>query len=117
VRHFIELEGLLLSSSSDPFLESHVVRIIISNSLHWKSRSEVEWSIDIESKSTVISLGSYLGCFVNIDNSPSLVSSTVSLPDMNFLSFGISVCRNIENLVVVNISEESSFIGEDLPPF
>jgi hypothetical protein len=116
VRHFIKFEGLLLSSWIMISSESKIIWNIFSNSLHWKSWSEEHWSIDVESIFTVISLGSNLGSFVNIDNSPSLVGSVVSLPDNNLLSFGILVLEDINYLLVMDVNEVFTSSPEDLPP-
>jgi carbonic anhydrase/acetyltransferase-like protein (isoleucine patch superfamily) len=70
----------------------------------------------METEAFVKSLSWAFTGLVNIGDSPSLVCTSVSLPDDNLSSFFISVSVNIEDLVVLNISEESSFINEDLPP-
>jgi len=76
---------------------------------------DVEWSIDIETEVFIESLSQVL-CRVNVYNSPSLVCSVVSVPDLNVLSFNILVSCNINNLLVVDIDNELIFISEDLEP-
>jgi len=45
--------------------------VALSNSLHWKSGSQVEWSVDVESEIFAHSFGCFFLSFVNIDNIPS----------------------------------------------
>jgi hypothetical protein len=70
----------------------------------------------MESECTVVSLGWDLLCFVNIDNSPSLVDVVVSLPDDNLLSFSILSLEDIKCLLVSEVDEVVSSVIEDLPP-
>jgi len=72
------------SSQVDPVVSMHS-----DNSLHWHSRPDVEWSVDMEAKFFVQSLGFNLISFINVDDLPFLVSSVVALPDDNWLSFSI----------------------------
>jgi hypothetical protein len=51
-----------------------------------------------------------------IDNLPSLVGTVVLFPDNNLSTFIISASTDIKYLVVLDVSEELSFIDEDLPP-
>jgi len=73
LRDFIEVP-LLGSDILSPSLEPNVVSsVAFSNSLHWHSGSDIEWSVDMETEFLVESLGSNLRCLVKIDNLPSLV--------------------------------------------
>ena len=54
--------------------------------------------------------------FVNIDNSPSLVYSVMSVPHDNLLAFSILSLIDIKNLSVSDIVEVASSVLEDLPP-
>jgi hypothetical protein len=60
----------------------------LSNSVEWKFRDEIEWSVDMESEFLIQSfcLGLYL---VNIKYLPSLVGTVVSVVNLNSLSFNI----------------------------
>ena len=53
---------------------------------------------------------------VKIHDLPSLVGSTVFLPDDNSLSFFILSLIDIKYLLVLPVDEEFTFISEDLPP-
>jgi hypothetical protein len=54
------------------------------------------------------SLGLNLLCLVNIDDLPSLVGSSMSLPYNNVSVFFIFTTANIKNVVVLNISDKFS---------
>jgi hypothetical protein len=54
------------------------------------------------------SLGLNLFCLVNIDDLPSLVGSSMSLPYNNVSVFFIFTTANIKNVVVLNISDKFS---------
>jgi hypothetical protein len=56
----------------------------------------VEWSVAVETEVFVESLGLWSIIFVEIDNLPSLVGSTMFLPDDNCLSFNIFSSTNIK---------------------
>jgi hypothetical protein len=116
MRHFIKSEGLISSSALDISSKSKIIGNIISNSSHWESRSEEHWSIDIETKFTVVSLGSNLGSFVSIDNSPSLIPAIMLLVNNNLLAFNIFVLIDINCLSIVDVNEVLSSSPEDLPP-
>jgi hypothetical protein len=70
----------------------------------------------VETESAVIALGLFLGCFVKIDNSPSLVPSIMSTVDNNLLSFIVFLLVDINNFLVLDVDEVFSMISEDLPP-
>jgi hypothetical protein len=53
---------------------------------------------------------------VNVDNLPLLVLTIVSLGNSNFSVFFVSVSFDVKNQVVVDIGNELSFIGKELPP-
>ena len=58
-----------------------------------------------------------LGSFVNIDDSPSLVGSVVSLPDLDWSSFLISASMYVKASVgLLEVAEVFILVGEDLPP-
>jgi hypothetical protein len=81
---------VLLMLTTSPFLQPDVrSSLAFSNSLHWKSRSDVEWSVDIESEIFPESFICNLCHIVNIDYLPLLVLSAVLVVDLNKLSFNI----------------------------
>ena len=83
-------EPLLGSNILSPSLEGDLACTnALSNSLHWKSGSEIEWSVDMESEFRVESLFGNLSCFINIDYIPFLVSLSDVVPDTNCLTFDI----------------------------
>jgi len=99
------------SSQVDPMVSVHS-----NNSLHWHSRSDVEWSVDIEAKFFIHSLGFKLVGFINIDNLPSLVLSVMALVSNYWLSFSIFTSRDIKNLLVLDVDKLFASVLEDLPP-
>jgi hypothetical protein len=65
---------LLLSLIISPSLKDHVGSTKhFSNSIEWKLRDEVEWSVDVETKFFIQSLCLKFISFVKIENSPFLV--------------------------------------------
>ena len=99
------------SSEVDP-----VISMLDSNSLHWHSWSDVEWSIDVETELFVHSLGLNCWGLINVYNLPFLVSSTVTLVSNNWLSFSIFSSWYIKNFTVLDVDELFSSELEDLPP-
>jgi hypothetical protein len=86
------------------------------NSVEWKLRDEVEWSVDVEAEFFIQSLGLSLDS-INIFNFPSLVSTIMSIMDDNSLTFNILRSSNIETSVsLLDIAEVFIFIPEDLEP-
>jgi hypothetical protein len=60
---------LLGSGVISPSLHPNVVgTVALSNSMEWKLRNEIEWSVDMEAEVFVNSLGLWTLCFVKIDN-------------------------------------------------
>jgi hypothetical protein len=87
-----------------------------SNSLHWKSRSDVEWSISIESEVLVETLLFSLAGLVNIKDCPLLVVALIVAPDSDRSSFFVFTSFNIKDLVVLPVDKLLVLILEDLPP-
>jgi len=108
---------LLSSNVLSPSVEPDIVSTVaLSNSIHWESRNNVEWSIDVESKVFVETLGWISFHFINIGHSPLLILTIVVLIDTNFAAFFIFATCNIKNFAVIPIDELSVFIFENLPP-
>jgi len=88
---FIEVP-LLGSDILSPSLQPNIVgSVAFSDSLHWHSRSDVEWSVDVEAEFLVESLCSDFVSLIDVDNLPSLVFSTsllvVSVGNSDSLTF------------------------------
>jgi hypothetical protein len=93
-----------------------VVSMSLSNSLHWKSWLDDEWSVDMESEFFILTLVSNLLWFINVDNIPSLVGSSVSAPCENWLSFDILSTWDIKCFLGLEVDEVFTFILPELPP-
>jgi len=72
------------SSQVDPVVSVHG-----NNSLHWHSGSDVEWSIDFESRLLIESLGSDISSIISVSNIPFLVELSIVISNNNSLSFNI----------------------------
>jgi hypothetical protein len=108
---------LLLLDIVSPSLEPHVsVTVHLSNSVEWKLRDKIEWSIDVEAEFFIESLGLKLSGLIKIEYLPLLVFSSVITPNSNCLSFNILSSFNIKNLVVIPVEELAILILEDLEP-
>jgi hypothetical protein len=70
----------------------------------------------VEARSFADTLNLVLSSLIKVDNLPSLVLATMSLVNNNFLGFLIFSSSDIENLVVLDVRNELTFIGEELPP-
>jgi hypothetical protein len=90
--------------------------VALNNSSKWKFGNKVEWSVDMESKVFVQSLGLWAISFVEIDHSPFLVSSSIITVNSYFLSFFILSTRDIKNFAVLPVDELFFLILEDLEP-
>jgi hypothetical protein len=114
--YFIEPE-LLLSNIVSPSLEYHVGSTEhLSNSVEWKLWDKVEWSVDVEAKFFVESLGFSL-YFIDIKNLPSLVGAIMSTMNLNLLSFFILSLEYIEASVgFLDVAEMFTWVHEDLEP-
>jgi hypothetical protein len=90
----------------------------LSNSFHWKSRSEVEWSVDMESPVFVKTLGWLFLCFININNLPSLLWLLSFVSYQNWLAFSIFTILNIKAFSSsgINVAEVVCFELEELEP-
>jgi hypothetical protein len=100
------------SSQVDPMVSVHS-----DNSLHRHSRSDIEWSVDMESLFCILSLGSNLTVLSNKDNLPFLVDLTIVLGNTSWLSFNVlSLLCDFKNLVVLDVDKLVLCKSEDLPP-
>jgi len=113
---FIE-PPLLLSSVLSPSLQVHLgVSVHLSNSVEWKLRDNVEWSVNVESEFLIESFCFCLYC-VYISNLPPLVGTVVSVVNLNLLSFSIFTLVHIKASVGrLDVAEMFTSISEDLEP-
>jgi hypothetical protein len=116
LRDFIKVP-LLCSYILSPSLEPHIVgAMAFSNSLHWKSRSDIERSIDIESKFFIKTLSFSFFCFIKIDDSPFLISFTCISCNTDCLTFFIFRACNIKNFTTGPVNELVLLVLEYLEP-
>jgi hypothetical protein len=106
--------GILSPSSKIDIISSYT----FSNSLHRKSRSDVEWSVDVESPVFVKPLSWFFLSLVNIDNFPSLLWLFTSIDDQDRLTFSILTILNIKTFTTstVDVAEVVSLVFEQLEP-
>jgi len=76
----------------------------------------VEWSVDMESKVLVDTLGLWALCFVEIDNIPLLSCRSVVGPNLNWVALFIFTSSNIKNLLALPVNELVVLILEYLEP-
>jgi hypothetical protein len=108
---------LLRSVVSSPSLHHDIVGTnTLSNSSEWKFGDQVEWSVDMESKVFVDSLGLWSLSFIKIYNIPLLSFSTVVIKYTNCLSFLVFVSFDVKNLVALPVDELISLVSKDLEP-
>jgi len=108
---------LLLSHVVSPSLQPNVVgTMALSNSLERHSRSEVEWSVNVESEFRVETLLSILFSLVEINNLPLLTFAFVICPNTNSLSFLVLGIFHIKHLTALPVDELVVLILEHLEP-
>jgi hypothetical protein len=87
-----------------------------SNSVEWKLRDNVEWSIDMESEVFIDSLCLRSIGFVQIENSPLLMSSLIITENSDFLSLFILSTSDIKDFAALPVDKLFVFILEYLEP-
>jgi hypothetical protein len=108
---------LLGSNVLSPSLEPDVVSTVaLSNSLEWQSRSEVEWSIDIEAPFVAHSLLLFSFILVKINNIPSLSLGSIVTPNSNWVAFNILAAFNVKSLAALPVDELVVLVFKDLEP-
>jgi hypothetical protein len=107
---------LLSSDILSPSLEPDVISTMaFSNSLQWKSWSNVEWSVDMESK-LLIKTFSWLFCgLVNIDNFPFLLDWTILGTDVDLDTFS-RLISSINSISILLVDELLISVDEISPP-
>jgi hypothetical protein len=88
----------------------------LSNSIEWKFRDKIEWSIDVETEFFIQSLSLNLSGLVKIKYIPSLSSTSVVIFNSNSLTFFILFISNTKNFAVRPVDELASFVFEYLEP-
>jgi len=110
-------EPLLSHCVISPSLQNYIVGTdTFGDSLHWKSWSDVERSVNVESELIGHSLSWFFGSFVKIDNGPSLVDTTIVTINAYWLTFNIFFTGNFKDLLVLDIDELFFLISKDLEP-
>jgi hypothetical protein len=105
-------EELLSSSVLSPSSEPKVVgTVAFSNSLHWKSGSEVEWLVANHSEVLMKSFSLIFIRFINIDNLPFLVVAVMLVPNDNCSSFFILASVNIKGFTILPVDEVSNSVS------
>jgi hypothetical protein len=89
----------------------------LCNSVEWKLRDNVEWSVDVESEFLIQSFSLSLCLLVKIKNLPSLVGSVVSVMNLDSCAFLILSLDNIKaSIRFLDVAEVFSSESKDLPP-
>jgi hypothetical protein len=116
LRDIIEVP-LLGSGVLSPSLQGNIVGTnALDDSLHWQSRSNVEWSVDMETEVVVDSLGSYSISFIKIYYTPLLSSSICVTVNYNCMSFFILFILNTKCFRGLPIDELVLLVLEYLEP-
>jgi len=108
----------MILSVLNPSVEMHPSTTVASDeSLHWHVRSDIEWSVDVETEFFIESFSFTLSSLVKIDDIPFLVNLTCVLSDNNLSSFLILGTIDIKNLLILSDVDELSCLElEDLEP-
>jgi len=111
------VEPPFLSVSAILGLDDHVSVVDkIKISTVWKLRDDEEWSFDIETEFFIqFSLSWLTFPFVNVDNVPLLMDSSVLEVDHDVSAFSINISLNFNNLSFF-VGNELTIISEELPP-
>jgi hypothetical protein len=116
LRDIIEVP-LLGSGVLSPSLQGNIVGTnALDDSLHWQSRSNVEWSVDMETEVVVDPLGSYSISFIKIYYTPLLSSSICVTVNYNCMSFFILFILNTKCFRSLPVDELVLLIFEYLEP-
>jgi hypothetical protein len=107
------LSGSVLSPSSEFNLAG---TSDFDNSLHWKSRSQIEWLFANETVFFVKAFLLVILGLVKIADLPSLVGSIMLFPGDDLLSFNIFALVDIDCFTVLDVEEMLINVLEDLPP-
>jgi hypothetical protein len=107
-----------LSNILSPSLQNNVVGSnTLGNSIEWEFRDNVEWSVDMETKFFVKSLGFSFCLLVKVEDLPSLICTIMSVVNLNCLTFDILVADYIKtSVLLVNVTEVLLSKCENLEP-
>jgi hypothetical protein len=96
----------------------HVTKTMhVCNSVEWKFRHNIEWSIDVESEFFIQSFCLNFISIFDIDNLPLLIGFTSIDSELNRLHFFVNAVFNFKNFVSMPVDELAILIPEDLEPF
>jgi len=110
----VPLLGLSIVS---PSLEPDVVgTVALNHSVEWEFRDDVEWSVYMEAKGFVKTLGLDSISLVKVDNLPFLCLRSVVAPNLHWVSFLVFTSSNIKDLAVGPVDELAILILENLEP-
>jgi hypothetical protein len=109
----LSMLGMIWSPSSEI---NPVVSVHCDDSLHWHSRSDVEWSVNVETEFFVESFSFNSISFVKIDDSPFLVSLAIVSVNSNSLSFNILGSFHFKYSVILHVDELIFLELENLEP-
>jgi len=105
LRNLIEVP-LLSFNIVSPSLKSNIVSTnAFSNSVEWKLRDNVEWSVDVETEFLIESLGFSLRTFIKIQDIPFLIDTLAIVIDSNWLSLLILRCCVKDSIVILEVNK------------
>jgi hypothetical protein len=97
---------LLSQDIVSPSLKSNIVSTnAFSNSVEWKLRDNVEWSVDVETKFFIESLSFSLRTFIKIQDIPFLVDTLAIVIDSNWLSLLILRWGVKDSIVILEVNK------------
>jgi len=99
--------GLRHILDADVIVSSH-------NSIHWKSRNEVEWLANLEAH---VELGGIFLDIFHVKKFPLLVFATSFLPGLDVLAFYIFAIFNFDNSTIFDVGNKGTIHLPNLPPF
>jgi hypothetical protein len=91
--------GFYFISFSPSSQENSAFSVLCDKSSHWHHWFNVEWSVDVETKFFIESLGSESISILKIDNLPFLVDSSIVWAYVTFLHFSILCIQNFKYLL------------------
>jgi hypothetical protein len=105
LRHLVKVPLLSLDIVS-PSLKSNIISTnAFSNSVEWKLRDNVEWSVDVETKFFIESLSFSLWTFIKIQDIPFLVDTLAIVIDSNWLSLLILRWGVKDSIVILEVNK------------
>lgn len=100
-----------------PSLEPNIVSTVALNkSVEWEFRDDIEWSVYMEAKSFVETLGLDSISFVKVDNLPFLCLGSVVAIYLDWVTFLVFTSSDIKDLAVGPVDELVVLVLENLEP-